>query len=52
MDAGADAREFRRLLVKPDVIAGLLQQNGGYRSSEAAANDRDGQPAWHCHGFV
>ncbi len=41
VDARAEARERRRLLVEPHVVAAALQQRGGGGAAEAGAHDRD-----------
>src|SRR5260221_2418276 len=41
IDAGADARELRCLLIARDLMAGALQQERGQGSAQPAANNRD-----------
>ncbi|SPA48776.1 protein of unknown function [Cupriavidus taiwanensis] len=47
MDARAQARERRCLLIQPDLEAGSLQQGGRGRSSESGADNCDSRFALH-----
>ena len=41
LDAGADAREARRLLVDVHVVPDALEKRGGGEPADAGADDRD-----------
>ena len=50
LDAGADARELRRLFVDVDLDARARERRGGRQAPHARSDDRDGWFAF-CHGL-